>query len=279
MLIFLFLISSLFVQAQSPSDLDLDRRLFMPRALGLSGSMVSRINLNESLYFNPASSAHSRCFSAEAGYAWNYSSQVADRRMDTYYANAVDTDTGLFGGGAGYYKRKLKGGGAEWEARGILNKTLIGDKFGLGFGFSYLSYTYFNQSSNNFNVDVGLLYLLGKKTILGATAFNLLGDDNNVRTRSIDIGARQTFWDFFSVSVDFEHRFNKKINISGALEMLYRNGIMVTVSGRRNEYLKNNYWGLGLGYIAPKVSIIYGTMNATSYPFNFMHSFSLRVFF
>ena len=279
MFIFLFLISSLFAQAQTPSDIDIDRRLFMPRSLGLCGSMVARINLNESLYFNPASAAHSKSFSTEAGYAWNYSSQLSDRRMDTYYINAIDTDTDLFGGGAGYYKRKLKGGaGYEWEVRGSINK-LISKRLAFGLGVSHLSYTYFNQKSTNFNLDLGLLYLLGQKTILGATAFNLLGDDSNVRNRSIDMGVRQTFWDFFAVTLDMEHRFYKKINVSGALELLYRNGMLVTISTRREQYTRTNFWGLGLGYVAPKISFIYGTMNAINYPFNFMHSFSLRVFF
>ncbi|MEI6092102.1 MAG: hypothetical protein WCQ47_00285 [bacterium] len=278
MFIFLFLISSLFAQTKNPADVDLDRRLFMPRSLGLSGSMVSRINLNESLYFNPASSAHSRSFSAESGFAWDHNSEIS-KREDTYYINAVDTNTDLFGGGVGYYKKKLQGGtGSEWEARGMINK-LISKRLAFGLGFSHLSYTYLNQTTTNFNVDMGLLLLAAKKTMIGATAFNLLGDNNNVRTRSIDIGARQTFWDFFSVSVDMEHRFDKKINVSGALELLYRDGIMVTVSGRRNDNLKVNYWGLGLGYVAPKLSIIYGTMNAINGPYNFMHSFSLRIFF
>ncbi|MEI6079078.1 MAG: hypothetical protein WCQ53_00370 [bacterium] len=280
MFIFLFLISSFFAQAQTPADLDIDRRIFMPRSLGLSGSMVSRINLNESLYFNPASSAHSRCFSTEAGYAWNYDSQLGKSRTDTYYVNAIDTNTDLFGGGVGFYKKKTRDGlGAEWEVRGIINK-LISKRLAFGLGVSRLSYTYFNQASSNFNMDAGLLFLLAQKTMIGATAFNMLGDNtNNVRTRSIDIGARHTMWDFFSASFDFEHRFNKKVNFSGSLEMLYNNGILVTVSGRRNQNLHDTYWGVGLGYVAPKMSIIYGTMNAVSYPYNFMHSFSFRIFF
>jgi len=279
MFIFLFLISSLFAQAQKPSDVDLDRRLFMPRSLGLCGSMVARINLNESLYFNPASAAHSRSFSTEMGYSWNYSSQLSDKRMDTYYVNAIDTNTDLFGGGVGYYKKKTKGGdGTEWEVRGVINK-LISKRLAFGLGVSHLSYTYFTQKSTNFNLDMGLLYLLGNKTIIGATAFNLFGDSADVRTRSIDIGARQTFWDFFAVSLDMEHRFYKKINVSGALELLYRNGMMVTISARREQYTKTDFWGLGLGYVAPKMSVIYGTMNAINPPFSFTHSFSLRIFF
>ena len=95
----------------------------------------------------------------------------------------------------------------------------------------------------------------------------------------MDISARQTFWDFFAASASFEHRFSKKVNFSGALEMLYRNGIMVTVSGRRNQNIKTTFWGLGLGYVAPKISFLYGTMNAISYPYNFQHSFSVRIFF
>lgn len=278
MFIFLFLISSMFSQAQNAVNTDIDRRIFMPRSLGLSGAMTSRINLNESLYFNPASSAHSRSFSTEAGFAWNHNSATPNRE-DTYFINAIDTNTDLFGGGVGFYKKRTRGGAAsEWEVRGIINK-LISKRLAFGLGASHLSSTYLSQATTNFNVDMGLLFLLANKTLIGATAYNLLGDDNNSRTRSIDLGIRQTFWDFFSVSMDLEHRFDKKINFSGALELLYKNGIMITVSGRRNQNIKVNYWGLGLGYVAPKMSIIYGTMNAVNYPYSFTHSFSLRIFF
>jgi len=267
------------LHAQSPSDADFDRRLFMPRTLGLSGSMGARINLNESLYINPASSAYSRCFSVEGGYAWRKTSFFANR-MDDFFLNVVDTDSEVLGGGAGYYKRRVKGGaGSEWELRGMLNKAVLGKRLAFGASFSHLSHTYFNQSSGNFNFDLGVMYLLFSKTIIGATFYNVLGDKDDLRTRSVDFSARQTFWDFFAVSFSFEHRFYKKVNYSGAIEMLYRNGIMITLSGRRNQNTKNTYWGLGLGYVAPKISFLYGTMNSIEYPFNFQHSLSIRVFF
>lgn len=265
--------------AQNPSDVDIDRRLFMPRTLGLSGSMGARINLNESLYINPASSAHSRCFAVEGGYGWSKSS-FFNNRMDNFYINAVDTDSEVMGGGAGFYKKRVKGGaGSEWEVRGMLNKAILGKRLGIGLSFSHLSHTYYNQASSNFNLDLGLMYLLFQKTIIGATFYNILGDSDNMRTRSVDFSVRQTFWDFFAASVSLEHRFDKKVNFSGGLEMLYRNGIMITVSGRRNQNLKTTFWGLGLGYVAPKVSFVYGTMNSVEYPYNFQHSFSVRVFF
>ena len=271
--------SSTLLYAQNPSDADFDRRIFMPRTLGLSGSMGARINLNESLYINPASSAHSRCFSVDGGYMWSKNSFFTNR-MDNFYINAVDTDSEVMGGGAGFYKRRVKGGaGSEWEVRGMLNKVILGKRLGFGVSFSHLAHTYYNQSSSNFNLDVGLMYLLFQKTIIGTTFYNALGDDDDIRTRSVDFSVRQTFWDFFAASLSFEHRFNKKVYFSGGLEMLYRNGIMITVSGRRNQHLKTTSWGLGLGYVAPKVSFVYGTMNSVDYPYNFQHSFSVRVFF
>jgi len=271
MLIFiLMLFSSLFSQ-------DIDRRIFMPRTLALSGGLGARINLNESLYFNPASSAHSRCFSTDGGFAWQHQSQVPSR-LDNYYINAVDTENELFGGGIGYAKRTMGVAGSEWEIRGLVNK-LATKKLGIGIGVSYLNYTHYDQKNTNFNADLGLLFLLTQKTIVGATGRNLFGDSNDINTTSIDLGIRHTIWDFFSLSMDFEHRFSKKIKVGGALEMLYKNGFMLAVSLMRNQNIQTSFWGAGAGYIAPKISLIYGTMNSFSYPYSFMHSFSLRIFF
>ncbi len=278
-LLFLILTSKVLLAQEAPfAQTDIDRRVFMPRTLALSGNMTARVNLNESIYYNPASSAHSRCTSIDAGAAWNNIPSI-DGRVDSYFANALDTEGGIFGGGLGYARRSITSGGSEWELRGIINKLLLSNKLALGIGISYLSYNHQGQKGNNVNTDFGLLWLLAPKSIIGVTAYNLLGDKHNLETRALAFGFRQTFWDFFSVDLDFEHRFKKKTTFGGALELLYRNGLMLTLSGKRNQNLKNTSWGMGLGYVGPKISFIYGTMNAITAPFSFAHSASLRVFF
>lgn len=269
---------NLFGQEAPFANTDIDRRIFMPRTLALSGNMTARINLNESIYYNPASSAHSRCMSIDGGIAWNNIPSI-DGRSDTYFVNALDTESGMFGGGVGYAKRSISSGGSEWEIKGVINKLMLANRLGLGIGISYLSYSQLGQKDRNFNTNFGLLWLLTPKSIFGATAYNLLGDSRGINTRSLAFGFRQTFWDFFSIDLDLEHRFRKKIMYGGALELLYNNGIMITLSGKRNQFLHNSYWGMGLGYVGPKISLIYGTMNAITAPYSFAHSFSLRVFF
>ena len=266
----------IFAQVSPLSDVDIDRRMVMPRSLALSGNQTARIGLNESIYFNPASSAHSRCMSAEGGFMWN-SGGINNGRIDSYYVSAIDTENELFGGGMGYSKRDLLPGGSEWELRGIINKLALSNKLGVGIGVSYLSYKHLDQESNNLNADAGLLWLLAPKSTLGVTAYNLFGDKNKINTRSIAFGFRQTMWDFFSIDIDFEHRFSKKITAGAALELVYKDGFMLTISGKRNQNLANSYWGLGLGYLGPKISFIYGTMNAITAPYSFAHSFSIRL--
>ena len=278
-LLFFTLASSLLFAQEAPfAGADIDRRMFMPRTLALSGNMTARINLNESIYYNPASSAHSRCSSIDGGVAWNKIPSI-DGRSDTYFANALDTEGGIFGGGLGYSKRSISSGASEWGLNGIINKLAFNNKLALGVGISYLSYDQLGQKYNNLNTNFGLLWLVTQKSIIGATAYNLLGDKHGIETRSIAFGFRQTIWDFFSFDLDFEHRFIKKTTFGGALELLYNNGFMITLSGKRNQYLKNSSWGMGLGYVGPKISLIYGTMNAISAPYSFAHSVSIRVFF
>jgi len=270
-ILILSLLSSLSAQS-------FDQRIFMPRTLAMCGAMDSRININESLYFNPASSAHSRMFSIDTGFTLQHNSLVPGR-VDTLYANAVDTENEMFGGGVGYYRRNVGGLGNEWDVRGVFNKLLLKNRMGLGFGVHYTKFNHNVDKTSNMNVDFGAIFLLAQKTLLGGTAYNLIGDKNNINTRSIKLGIRHTMWDFFSATFDFEHKLSKKTTLTGALELLYKNGIMITMSGQRNVQLDNIYWGMGLGYVGPKLSLIYGTMNAATAPFSFMHSFSLRVFF
>lgn len=271
LILILSLISSLNAQ-------DIDRRLFMPRTLAMCGAMESRININESLYFNPASSAHSKMFSMDTGFSWQHNKQLPGR-SDTYYVNAVDTENELFGGGVGYYKRYVGGIGNEWDVRGMFNKLLLKNRMGLGVGIHYTKFNHSLAPKNNFNADFGFIFLLTQKTILGGTGYNLFGDKDDINTRSIDLGIRHTMWDFFSATFDFESFLSRKTTLTGALELLYKNGIMITVSTQKNMNLGNVFWGMGLGYVGPKISLIYGTMNAASAPFSFAHSFSLRVFF
>ncbi len=278
-LLFFTLASSLLFGQEAPfAGADIDRRAFMPRTLALSGNMTARINLNESMYYNPASSAHSRCTSIDGGVAWNKIPSI-DGRSDTYFVNALDTEGGFFGGGFGYAKRSISSGASEWELKGLINKLLPGNRVALGVGVSYLSYNQLGQKDKNLNTDFGLLWLITQKSIIGATAYNLLGDKHGIETRSIALGFRQTIWDFFSFDLDFEHRLKKKTTFGGALELLYNNGLMITLSGKRNQYLQNSSWGMGLGYVGPKISFIYGTMNAITAPYSFAHSASVRVFF
>ncbi len=274
LILILSLISSLYAQ----DSRDMDRRIFMPRTLAMCGAMEARININESLYFNPASSAHSRMFSIDTGFAWQHS-DLLPGRSDTFYVNAVDTENEMFGGGVGYYKRNIGGLGSEWDVRGMFNKLLFANRMGLGVGIHYTKFNEGVDKKSNLNADFGFIFLLAKKTLIGGTAYNLFGDTNKINTRSIDLGIRHTMWDFFSATFDFEHHFVKKTTFTGALELLYKNGIMITVSGQKNMNLGNIFWGMGLGYVGPKISLIYGTMNAATAPYSFMHSFSLRVFF
>lgn len=257
---------------------EMDRRLFMPRSLALCGAMEARINLNESLYFNPASSAHSRLFSMDAGFGWQHNTQFPSR-IGTYYVNAIDTDSDLLGGGVAYYRRNMGVFGSEWDLRGVVNKLLWKNRMSLGLGVNYTKFNHNGSNNKNFNVDFGFIFLLTSKTLLGGTAYNLFGDKYNVKTRSIDIAIRHTMWDFFSATLDYEQYLSKRATLTGALELLYKNGIMISSSLQRNFNLQNIYWGFGCGYVGPKISLLYGTMNAATAPYSFTHSFSVRVFF
>lgn len=253
---------------------DFDRRLISPRTLALSGAMTARISLNESLNYNPASSAHSKLYSIEASYGFK-NKETIPGRVDTYNISAIDTTNKTVGAGMSYTRRRFSSIGSEWSLSGLLNKTFFQNKAAFGLGIDYNNYI----TNSNFNLDFGGILLLGESTTLGFTGYNLLDDDNNINTRSIALGIKQKIGYFFAVSLDFEHRIKKKINVVGAMEFLYKNGIMFAASFKRKEETNTNYWGAGIGYVGPKFSAIYGTMNSLNAPKDFMHSFMLRIYF
>lgn len=266
MFILLFLIiQSIF------ANIDFDRRLLSPRTLALSGAMTSRIALNESLYYNPASSAFSKLYSIEGVYGFKSIEGV--RRIDNYNASIVDTTNKIVGAGFAFTKRS--GGNKEWDFRGNLNKLFFKNRVSFGVGVNYTNY----QVGDNLNLDLGVLALILENTSVGATFYNIAGDKYDIKTRSIALGIRHSIYEMFSFAIDFEHKFKKKTNLTGSFEFLYKEGFMAALSFKTDNYIDTYYIGAGLGYIGPKVSIIYGTMNSINNIKDFIHSFSFRVFF
>jgi len=277
---YILLIFNLFLSLVSASDYD--RRLFSPRALSLNGALNSRINLNESLYFNPASAAHSKLTSVESSYGWSYYPEYQKQRSSVYSVSAIDTDGPLFGGGGSYTHWGLPGDkNSSWDLRMNVNKLLLSKKVGFGITGSYTKYNFLDSTTNykNINLDAGLLILVASKTIVGLSGFNLFGDTNDFKNRYFSFSVRQSLWDFCSFTADFTHLIRQKYAVTGAVELIYKAGFMINLSVRHNRNLQTTLWGVGTGYLGPKVSLLYGTMNSFNAPYSFNHSFSLRVFF
>lgn len=105
-------------------NFDFDRRLVLPRALSLAGCANPRISMDESLYYNPASSAHTKMFSSEMSYGWNHISGMP-ARVDNYSFSALDTSSEFFGGGIAFVDHSISGIGSEWEIKGLVNRTIF----------------------------------------------------------------------------------------------------------------------------------------------------------
>jgi hypothetical protein len=273
-LYFILLLPSLL----SAQGFEFDRRLVLPRSLSLAGCTDARIAMNESIYQNPASSAQTRIFSAEYNYGWNYVPGIPER-MDNYSFSALDTSSEFFGGGLAITDHSIRGIGTEWDFRGILNRSLWDNRLGLGIGIDYAKIRRFDVRDSNFNLDLGALFLATKGLIFGATAYNILNDKkNNIFTSSIALASRYTFWDFFAVDLEFIHKIDKKYSLAGALETLYKSGLMFNLSVMKDQQYGNTLWGGGIGFVAPKVSFIYGTLNSITPPWSFRHALSFRFF-
>lgn len=261
------------------ANLDFDRKLFLPRALALSGNMESRLALNESIYFNPASSAFAKVQSVEAVYSFS-SNDIDGSKPKTLNISLVDLGSTFIGGGIGYSYWDLGDIGTEWSVNAMVNRLFLNNKLGAGISAVYNKYKYdILESNKNINFNFGLLYLLGKKTLLGFSAYNLLGDKNDINTTNFSFSIRQTVLDFFSLSIATNYDLEKDISFVGSFEFMYKNGFTMLASIKEDKYKDNTYWGAGIGYNAPKLSLIYGTMNSIYSPNEFKHSIALRSFF
>lgn len=266
------------------SNVDFDRRMFLPRALALSGNLDSRLTLNESIYFNPASSAFAKCQSVEAVYSFA-NDDVRNINPKVLNLSILDTGKTFMGGGVGYTHWDLGDGGSEWSLDAMINRLFLDNTLGAGFSVSYSNYKYDNLETNkNLNFNFGLLYLLGKKTLLGISGYNLLGDRNKINNTSFTGSIRNTMFDFFSLSFAFNYDTEKDISYTGTFEFLYKNGFTVLFSVKEDKFSDastngNTYWGAGIGYNAPKISLIFGTLNSFYSPNENKYALALRSFF
>lgn len=266
------------------SRYDFDRRAFLPRALALSGNLESRLTLNESIYYNPASSAFAKVQSVEAIYSFS-TDDTRNTEPKVLNISLLDTGSTFMGGGLGYTHWNLGSLGSEWNLNAMLNRLFLNNTLGAGFSASYTNYKYDNlETKRNLNFNFGLLYLLGKKTLLGFSAYNLLGDRNKINNTSFSGSIRQTMFDFFSLSASINYETERDFSYVGSFEFMYKNGFTVLCSIKEDKFSDteteaNTYWGAGIGYNAPRLSLIFGTMQSVYTPNEKKYAFALRSFF
>lgn len=268
--IFILLINNLFLNT-------LDRRMHLPRALALNGNLDSRLTLNESIYFNPASSAFAKVHSVEFSYSWL---EEASSNAKVYNISLVDIGQTFIGGGIGYSYWDLGTDANMWSFNGLINRLFLNNTLASGFSVSYSKYNIKDiDHSVNLNLNFGLLYTLTKKTLIGFTAYNILGDKNKINSNSYVLSVRQTVWDFFSFSFASSYDLEKDYAFIGSMEFMYKNGFTILSSVKKDYFYDDVFWGLGIGYNAPKLSLIFGTSNSIYDTNIHMYSLALRSFF
>ena len=131
-MIVILLLFSQVLNAQTTAS---NSRLLLPRILANSGAMTARMSLNESILFNPASSAHSKVYSMEGVYS--FEQYPNNSRAHNYTASILDTKNNDYaGGGVVYNKRVLDSNNSEWELKGIINKLFMENRLATGVGAS-----------------------------------------------------------------------------------------------------------------------------------------------
>lgn len=266
MLSIYFIILQVIFTASSLFSFDETRML--PRAVAYGYSGAARIALNETTVVNPASSAYTRVYSIETGFVFS------DR--NTFYASISDNkNSANAGGGAIYAKNK-----DFWQLNLVINKLFLKKRLAIGFGLDYKKFSSDYNSDRVFAPSAGFMFLLNPQVVIGGYVKHILEDSYGFFPRTYAVGARWSFLEFMSLSLDTLFR-GEDFLISTVIEGLYKWGGGM-ILGVTNNFTSNRMtYSLGAGYYAPKFSLYYALAieETLDNEYNNLHTASLRVFF
>lgn len=245
-----------------------------PRTLGLGGAGRAAPLLSDSIYLNPSYASFTPVYSIGANYI------TMEQGGRNYNVSVMDSRTELFQAGVGYTKYQSS------SAINIGASKLAVQELGFGLGSKFI----INDQTKKMSTD-----LIFSSTYTGLPwLFSTIVVDNLMNTfeRTFYFGIK--FIPVHNVTVYFdpfytpEHSSGEKLGYHLGLEF----GLLADFHFRIGQYkhgeipfmgTRGNGFGIGGGWIGPKLNLDYALARALSTerndPFTTAHSVSMTVFF
>ncbi len=229
------------------------------KPLGMGGAFRAVADDNSALNFNPGGLTQSIKYSVEALYYWSELSEEFPKK--TYHISIVDTKTSGIGGGFSFTREKLSQGGRK-------------DSFIVALAEQYRSYLHIGISAKYFRLegtdndsffagDIGIIIKPWQQYLsVGIVSHNLFATGSEDTYPQLGLGLATHLSNAITLAadtikdLDSNGKANFQYNFGG--EVLMREQLGLRGGYSRDQHSAGNYYSLGLGWYAPRLTINYG---------------------
>jgi len=252
-----------------------------PRTLSLAGSGRAGALLTDTITLNPSLLGFYQIAAVTGAYYWQNPKQSA---APLFHLSAIDGANPLFGAGFAYTRTSYLDFFHLSAAKKIFETFSVGLH---GKRFATRSNSMAAQGSSVVGYDAGVSASYFSKDILpfpfmfSLTSDNLISNSQNqalIGGRQIALGIKFNVYDILVFYGDevFEKKFSQKLSTTaGALELSLGGGFFIRsgISGGNEKS-----WGLGGGWVGPRIAINYGFQKSKSPIDEKVSSVSLDIF-
>lgn len=255
-----------------------------PRAAALSGAGRASPLLNDAIYFNPSFIGFLPSYSLSANFTkFTASPAGVDTKGRNYNVSLQDGKTEMFSAGAGYTLRE------DGSVAHVSTGKAFNQQIGVGAGAKYFFNEPRYQSGADFNFSA--TYVIDGMFQTAFVADNLVeGPSSKQRGnyREFAIGTKANIDQMFLIYVDPVYTPNrpvgKKLGFSAAAEIVMMQDVFLR--GGIHRDVKQPWinqpaqgFGLGIGWLAPKIALDYGYTRNTKPFVSSSHQAGMTVYF
>jgi hypothetical protein len=253
-----------------------------PRAAALSGAGRASPLLNDAIYFNPSFIGFLPSYSLAANFT-RFTTDTVQTKGRNYNVSVQDGKSELFSAGAAYTLRE------DGSIAHVGLGKALDPRFGLGVGAKYFFNNTRLQSGADFNASSTIIFdqMLQMALVVDNIAE---GPSSKQRAnyREFAAGLKGNFDQMILVYFDPQYTPNrptgKKLGFSAAAEIVVASDLFLR--GGLHRDVKQPWintpaqgFGLGVGWLAPKIALDYG-YTRNSKPFvSSAHQFGMTVYF
>ncbi len=231
------------------------------RGMALGGAVIASGTGSDAMTTNPASMSLIRSYIWENYYQYNTSEsghlgQMAlvdsfkNQRLAAglYYAFSVAEPEA-------YYNGSIFSRNETYMKGGLALSLLFSRYFALGVNSYYYDYSPEDaQERSSFSMDVGAVSRITDYLVVGAVAYDLLSDHDDLHPWSFGAGVALTLFKTLTLEFDTVLEGKKPWYKLGA-ELLFSKNFILRGGGGRRERQDLQYFSVGLGYITKKTSV------------------------